>query len=79
MEVVALYRKALDKELYDLAYGNFLHPYSPEGIAQHNAMMENYDDDVDPDEEDDEDDDDYANNGTMHSKRDPSTGRFIKA
>ena len=41
-------------------------------------MMENYDD-VDPDEEDDEDDDDYANNGTMHSKRDPSTGRFIKA
>jgi len=78
LEVVALYRKALDKELYDLAYGNFLHPYSPEGIAQYNAMMENYDD-VDPDEEDDEDDDDYANNGTMHTKRDPSTGRFIKA
>jgi hypothetical protein len=30
LEVVALYRKALDKELYDKVYDNYIHPYRPE-------------------------------------------------
>jgi hypothetical protein len=80
LEVVALYRKALDKELYDKVYNNYIHPYRPE--AQE-AMAEMFGDE-DDDYEDDEDDNDYANDGTLqssvsyHSKRDPKTGRFIK-
>jgi hypothetical protein len=82
LEVVALYRKSLDKELYDIAYGNFIHPYRPEAIE---AMQEMYD--VDPDDEyDDEDEEDdvpsWGTDGTLkanyHNKRDPHTGRFIK-
>ena len=79
LEVVALYRKSLDKELYDIAYGNFIHPYRPEAIE---AMQEIYD--VDPDDDEDEDDDipDWGTDGTLkanyHNKRDPHTGRFVK-
>jgi hypothetical protein len=81
LEVVALYRKALDKELYDKVYDNYIHPYRPEAQEGMNEMF-GYDDE--DDYEDDEDDNDYANDGTLqssvnyHSKRDPKTGRFIK-
>jgi hypothetical protein len=81
LEVVALYRKALDKELYDKVYNNYIHPYRPEAQEAMNEMF-GYDDE--DDYEDDEDDNDYANDGTLqssvnyHSKRDPKTGRFIK-
>jgi hypothetical protein len=81
LEVVALYRKALDKELYDKVYDNYIHPYRPEAQEAMNEMF-GYDDE--DDYEDDEDDNDYANDGTLqssvnyHSKRDPKTGRFIK-
>lgn len=81
LEVVALYRKALDKELYDKVYDNYIHPYRPEAQEAMNEMF-GYDDE--DDYEDDEDDSDYANDGTLqssvnyHSKRDPKTGRFIK-
>jgi len=80
LEVVALYRKALDKELYDKVYNNYIHPYRPEAQEAMAEMFGNEDDDY----EDDEDDNDYANDGTLqssvsyHSKRDPKTGRFIK-
>jgi hypothetical protein len=83
LEVVALYRKALDKELYDKVYDNYIHPYRPEAIEAMNEMF-GYDENED-DYEDDEDDNDYANDGTLqssvnyHSKRDPKTGRFIKS
>ena len=82
LEVVALYRKALDKELYDKVYDNYIHPYRPEAQEAMNEMF-GYDDE--DDYEDDEDDNDYANDGTLqssvnyHSKRDPKTGRFIKS
>lgn len=80
LEVVALYRKALDKELYDKVYNNYIHPYRPE--AQE-AMAEMFGYDDEDDYEDDEDDvPDYANDGSLknyHSKRDPKTGRFIKS
>lgn len=85
LEVVALYRKALDKELYDLNYKDYLHPYSPEGIER--ALQESeaeFDSDYeDEDEEDNDDQQDWGSNGTMkysniHTKRDPKTGRFIK-
>jgi predicted nucleotidyltransferase component of viral defense system len=87
LEVVALYRKSLDKDLYDITYGNYIHPYRPEARE---AMKEAYDyndeDNDDYDDDDDEDEDnDYANDGTMqssvnyHNKRDPNTGRFIKS
>ena len=77
-----MYRKALDKELYDKVYDNYIHPYRPEAQEAMNEMF-GYDDE--DDYEDDEDDNDYANDdGTLqssvnyHSKRDPKTGRFIK-
>lgn len=82
LEVVALYRKALDKELYDKVYDNYIHPYRPEAQEAMNEIF-GYDDE--DDYEDDEDDNDYANDGTLqssvnyHSKRDPKTGRFIKS
>lgn len=83
LEVVALYRKALDKELYDIAYGNYIHPYRPEA-REAMAEMFGYDDEDDSDYDDEDEDNDYANDGTMqssanyHNKRDPKTGRFIK-
>ena len=76
LEVVALYRKALDKELYDITYGNYIHPYRPE--AQE-AMAEMYGDYEDGDYEDeDEEDNSTFPIPSYHNKRDPSTGRFIK-
>ena len=77
LEVVALYRKALDKELYDKVYNNYIHPYRPEAQEAMNEMF-GYDED---DYEDEDDESDYANDGSLknyHSKRDPKTGRFIK-
>jgi hypothetical protein len=78
LEVVALYRKALDKELYDKVYNNYIHPYRPEAQEAMNEMF-GYDED---DYEDEDDESDYANDGSLknyHSKRDPKTGRFIKS
>jgi hypothetical protein len=81
LEVVALYRKSLDKDLYDITYGNYIHPYRPEARE---AMEEAYDYN-DEDNDDEDEDNDYANDGTMqssvnyHNKRDPNTGRFIKS
>ena len=79
LEVVALYRKALDKELYDKVYDNYIHPYRPEAQEAMNEIF-GYDDEDDYEDEDD-DIPDYANDGSLknyHSKRDPKTGRFIK-
>jgi hypothetical protein len=46
LEVVALYRKALDKELYDKVYDNYIHPYRPEAQEAMNEMF-GYDDEDD--------------------------------